>query len=320
VTSENFSDKMPLAAIVGPTASGKTKVAISVAKILQAEIISADSMLVYKHMDIGTAKPSTADRENIPHHLIDILEPWQEFSVAQYKKEALKVIDSMHIEERFPLMVGGTGLYINSVIYQMDFTDAGYDPELRLFLMEEFKRYGDHYLYEQLRRIDPTRAEKINPNDTKRVVRALEVYHLTGKPMSIYSQPDYLNEPKFNLAIFGLNMERSKLYQNIDKRVDQMLDNGFIEEVEKLKELGCSESMQSMQGLGYKQVFDYLKGRANISETIELIKRNTRRYAKRQLTWFRKDARICWINTDAFNSDEDIAKEIAQRLKDIFYF
>lgn len=320
MTLENSFDKKPLAVIVGPTASGKTKVSISLAKMINTEIISTDSMLIYRYMDIGTAKPSLLERENVPHHLIDILEPWHKFSVAQYQKIALNVIDDMHDRECFPLLVGGTGLYVNSVIYPMSFTDAGYDPALRLSIMEDAKKHGAQYLHERLRNIDPIKADTINPNDLKRIIRALEVYQMTGKPMSLYSQDNFRDAPKFRLALVGLDMNRSKLYQNIERRVDKMFEDGLIDEVKKLKEMGCNESMQSMQALGYKQALDYLEGSMSLSETIDLIKRNTRRYAKRQLTWFRRDKRIHWINTDDFGSAEEIAKEIAQQFKEIFHF
>jgi len=311
-------DKKPLAVIVGPTASGKTTVSTAVAKIMQGEVVSADSMLIYKYMDIGTAKPLLAERENVPHHLIDILEPWQEFSVAQYQKIALKTIDDTHGRGFLPILAGGTGLYINSVIYPMNFADAGYDPAFRLEMQEDLKKYGTHHLHERLRNIDPIKADAINPNDTKRTMRALEVYQLTGRPMSLNSQDNYRNESSFSLAIVGLNMERTKLYQNIDRRVDKMFENGLVEEVKTLKDMGCKDYFQSMQGLGYKQVLEYLEGRMNLSETIELVKRNTRRYAKRQLTWFRRDKRIYWVNTDDFENTHDIAKISASHLRRIF--
>jgi len=318
VTLGGLMDKKPLAVIVGPTASGKTKVSISLAKIMRAEIISADSMLIYKYMDIGTAKPILTERENVPHHLIDILEPWQEFSVAQYQKIALRTVDDTHERGFLPILVGGTGLYINSVIYPMNFADAGYDPALRAKMLEDLKKYGTHYLHERLRNIDQVKADAINPNDTKRIMRALEVYQLTGRPMSLNSQDNYRNESSFSLAIVGLNMERTKLYQNINRRVDKMFENGLVEEVKTLKNMGCKACMQSMQGLGYKQVLEYLEGRMNISETIELIKRNTRRYAKRQLTWFRRDKRIYWVNIDDVENAQDIAEISASHLRRIF--
>lgn len=314
----DYLDKKPLIVIVGPTASGKTKVSISLAKILRGEIISADSMLIYKHMDIGTAKPSLSERENIPHHLVDILEPQQEFSAAQFQKAAIRAIDGIHERGLLPIMVGGTGLYVNSVIYPMNFTDAGHDPALRASILEDEKKYGTQYLYEQLRNIDPAKADAINPNDTKRIVRALEVHRLTGNPMSFYNQNNYRNESRYRTAVIGLNIDRSKLYQNIDRRVDKMIEDGLIEEVKELKKMGCNSAAQSMQGLGYKQILEYLEGRINLSETIDLIKRNTRRFAKRQLTWFRRDKRIYWINTDDFESSEDIANAIAQYLKIFF--
>jgi len=318
VTFGDLMDKKPLIAIVGPTASGKTKVSIILAQIMQSEIISADSMLIFKYMDVGTAKPILTERENVPHHLIDILEPWQEFSVAQYQKIALSAIDNIHEKGLVPILVGGTGLYINSVIFPMNFTDAGYDPVLRLKMLDDIEKHGTNHLHERLRNVDPMKADTINPNDAKRIVRALEVYQLTGKPMSLFSQDNYRNESNYHLGIVGLNMDRSKLYQNIDRRVDRMFKDGLIEEVQTLKDMGCKACMQSMQGLGYKQVLGYLEGRMSLPETIELIKRNTRRYAKRQLTWFRRDKRIFWVNVDDFENAQDIAEIIAAHFRRIF--
>jgi len=311
-------DKKPLVVIAGPTAVGKTKVSIILAQMMQGEIISADSMLIYRNMDIGTARPSYEERENIPHHLIDILDPSQQFSVAQYQKMTLNIINEIHARNRLPIIVGGTGLYINSIIYPMNFTTAGFNPELRSNLLKDIEKYGSEYLFDRLKNIDPIKAEAINPNDTKRIVRALEVFQLTGKPMSVYSQDNYKNEPTFQLAIVGLNMERSILYQRIDQRVDEMFDEGLVEEVYTLKKLGCNVDMQSMQGLGYKQVLEYLEGRMSLSDTINLVKQNTRRYAKRQLTWFRRDKRIYWINTDDFSTAEVLAETIASYAKGIF--
>lgn len=320
MTLPDFSADKPLAAIVGPTASGKTKVSLSVAKMLKTEIVSADSMLIYKYMDIGTAKPTISERKDVVHHMIDILEPLQKFSVAQYQKAALDVIDSIIAKKKIPLLVGGTGLYLNSLLFPMSFTDAGFDPVVRQKLTNELIKHDSAFMHEVLNKVDPKRASEINPNDAKRIIRALEVYHVTGNPMSFYAQNYANDDPKFRMTLFGLQINRSHLYERIDRRVEKMFEEGLVDEVIKLKEIGCNESMQSMQGLGYKQILDYLEGKLTLIETKEIIKRNTRRYAKRQMTWFRSNERISWIKVEDYENEEEIANMIVKLLKDIFYF
>jgi len=303
-------DKIPLVIIVGPTAVGKTACAIELAKKLDGEIISADSMQIYKYMDIGTAKPTEEEKQGIPHHMMDFLDPSVDFSVAQFQQMAQEIIHQIHQRGKIPIVVGGTGLYVNSLIYPMNFTDACMDQEYRQKMQELAMEKGNAFLHGMLRECDPETAERLHPNDLRRIIRALEVYHLTGKTMSQFKQDFAQLESPYRLCMIGLTMNREKLYERINQRVDQMIQNGLVKEVRFLMDMGYKRDMISMQGLGYKEMFQYLEGELSLEEATEIIKRDTRRFAKRQYTWFRRDKRIKWVDVEKFNSKEELTKHL----------
>lgn len=294
--------------IVGPTASGKSVLGIKLAKALKGEIISGDSMQVYKYMDIGTAKVPPDEREGVPHHLIDILEPFEKYSVALFQKEAKRLITDINHKGNVPIIVGGTGLYIRSIIDPYDFSDFSFDLNYRIELEEIASQKGGEYLYKELEKIDSVASSKIHPNDLRRIIRALEVYKHTGKPISYYWERGREKPSQYSFLYYGLNMDRNLLYQRINERVDQMMARGLVDEVKKLLKMGFREST-AMQALGYKEIVWYLDGKISLDEAIYLIKRDTRRFAKRQLTWFRRDRRIKWFDSGK-NSLEKITEEI----------
>lgn len=294
--------------IAGPTASGKSLIGIEVSKRLNGEIISADSMQIYKNMDIGTAKITYEEMQGIPHHLIDVVYPNEEFSVAMYKKMAEHLINDIDSRGNLPVIVGGTGLYINSLTYELDFTEAVEDKEYRNYLQNLADEKGNEYVHNMLKEVNVEVAARIHPNNLKKVIRALEVTKLTGKTIDDYQLKQESKE--YNIAYIGLNMDRKTLYDRINLRVDKMFDMGLVDEVKKLKESGYNKNMPSMLAIGYKEVFDYLEGIYSLEEAKEIIKQNSRRYAKRQLTWFRRDERIHWINVDEFSSLDQIIKNI----------
>ncbi|MDO7787414.1 tRNA (adenosine(37)-N6)-dimethylallyltransferase MiaA [Desulforamulus aquiferis] len=302
----------PLIVIVGPTAAGKTDVAIELARMVRGEVVSADSMLVYRGMDIGTAKPTKEEMGGIPHHLMDVVEPDQEFSVARYQRLAEQSISGISDRGRLPLLVGGTGLYVRAVIDHYDFSEAPKDDGIREKLKIESENIGPVGMHAKLAEVDPITAGRLHPNDLRRVIRALEVYHQTGKPIS-QSENNKQSEPKYELHMFGLTMDRKLLYQRIEQRVDLMVKLGLVEEVKGL--MGKYGNMgTAMQGLGYKEIALYLEGKTSLEEALELLKRNTRRFAKRQLTWFRADKRIKWIELEKFNNKKEVANEIGQQI------
>ncbi|MBS4207514.1 tRNA (adenosine(37)-N6)-dimethylallyltransferase MiaA [Bacillus sp. FJAT-50079] len=280
--------------IVGPTAVGKTKLSIDAAKAFDGEIISGDSMQIYKGMDIGTAKIKKSEMEGIPHHLIDIKEPEEAFSVAEFQSLVRKKITEIHGRGKMPIIVGGTGLYIQAVLYDYQFTDSEGDLEYRGKLEAQVEKGNGDQLYEQLKAIDPDSAAKIHPNNYRRVIRALEVYHSTGKTMSD-AQVHQTSEMLYDAAIIALTMEREILYDRINKRVDIMLDEGLLQEVKRLYDAGI-KNVQSVQAIGYKELYAYLDGEITFDEAIELLKKNSRNYAKRQLTWFRNKISASWFD------------------------
>lgn len=295
--------------LLGPTGVGKTDISIKLAqKIPNMEIISADSMQIYKYMDIGTAKPDKTILKSIKHHMIDIIEPSENFDVIQYSKLTVKIILDIFKRGKIPILMGGSGLYISSIINPL-FIGPAKNIEYRKILEEEAKIHGKKYLHEKLSKIDPVSASKIEPNDLRRIIRALEVYKSTGKTIS-YLQKKVLNEnPKFKYHIIGLKRSRESLYRRINLRVDKMIKGGFIEEARMLKKMGYKEDLNSMQGLGYKQVNKYFNGIYSQEEAIDLIKIETRHYAKRQMTWFNnKIKNIEWIDLDEYDEDEIISK------------
>ncbi|MDD3653636.1 MAG: tRNA (adenosine(37)-N6)-dimethylallyltransferase MiaA [Desulfotomaculaceae bacterium] len=308
----------PLLVITGPTATGKSEVAVQVAGKVGGEIVSADSMLVYRHMDIGTAKPSQADMRGIPHHLISIIEPDQDYSVAVYQKQAREVIADIYKRGKLPILAGGTGLYIRSVIDHYDFTGACRDEALRARLLKEAERYGFELLHNRLSEVDRQTADKLHPRDARRVIRALEVYYLTGRPLSSYQKKKEDIKPLYNLVVYGLMMERKALYQRIEQRVEAMIEAGLVEEVQRLLIAGYSARLTSMQGLGYKEILLFLNGEISLPRAVELLKRNTRRFAKRQLTWFRRDERIRWLETGSVMRLDAVAQEIARGIEGVF--
>jgi tRNA dimethylallyltransferase len=305
----------PLLAIVGPTATGKTDVSVLVARQMKAEIISADSMLVYRHMDIGTAKPSLEERGGIPHYMIDVTDPDGQYSVAVYSRQVEQVLQDLAARNKLPLLVGGTGLYVKAVVDGYHFSEAGVSPALRQKLMDECEALGREALHSRLSQVDPASAARLHVNDVKRVIRALEVYYLSGRTISSSSG----NRPQDgkNLLICGLTMDRSVLYQRIEKRVDRMIGDGLANEVRSLLDKGYSQELTSMQGLGYKEIVQYLKGVLSLEEAVDLLKKRTRNFAKRQLTWFRRDHRIRWIDVGGRNPG-DVAAEITSMAEGVF--
>ena len=301
--------------IAGPTAIGKTAISISLAKNLQGEIISADSMQIYKHMDIGSAKISTDDMQQIPHHLIDIIEPSEKFSVSDFKNLAENYISEITSRKKLPILAGGTGLYINSLIYNYDFTDAAKDESYRDELQNLAETNGKEYVHSLLKNIDALSYNRLYPNDLKRVIRALEVYKITGAPISFYNNRSSIYDIPYNINYFVLTMDRSKLYEKINSRIDLMLEEGLVNEIIALKNMGYTSDMQAMKGIGYKEILYYLQGEITYDNAVNMIKQGTRNYAKRQLTWFRKDDRVTWIDKDTFKSDVEIVEYITHIIK-----
>lgn len=296
--------------ILGPTASGKTKLSIELAKNINGEIVSADSMQIYKYMDIGTAKPTEEEKQGIEHYLIDEITPDEEFSVARFQQLAIKYIDDIIKREKVPIVSGGTGLYIDSLIYNIEFGDTICDWELRENLKREALEKGNEYLHNKLKEIDPEAAEKIHMNNVKRVIRAIEVYTYTQKTISMHQKESRKNPSKYRFTIFGLTMEREKLYERINQRVDQMIEKGLVQEVKKLIEMGYDKSTIAMQGIGYKEILSYLRGEISLDEAIYVLKRNTRHYAKRQFTWFNRMKDVNWINLDQNPNLQEIIKNV----------
>jgi tRNA dimethylallyltransferase len=292
--------------LVGPTAIGKTKVAVYLAGRLNAEIISCDSMQVYKGMDIGTQKPAATQREKTPHYMIDIVSPCRNFSVAEFRKKALGYIKLIHRSKRIPIFVGGTALYMKAIIDGL-FKGPAADRTLRNRLLKQEKFHGKGFLYNKLIEADPVSAKEIHPNDTRRIIRALEVYYKTKKPISELKKKTKGLTDKYEVRIFALNRNRHQLYSDIDKRVDKMFRQKLIEECRCLKKKRLS--LTASQALGYKEVFAYLDSKIPLRQTKELIKKNTRHFAKRQLAWFRNDRRVVWVDTDN-KTPKEVARAI----------
>ena len=302
----------PLVLIVGPTATGKSAVAMGIAKKLGGEIISGDSTQVYRGLNIGTAKASWEERKVIPHHLIDINGPEEPFSVAEFQQKATQAIQEIRQRGRLPILVGGTGLYIRSVVDPYEFAEIETDSELRRSLQQELLKVGKAEMHRRLALVDPQSAERIHPEDVRRVIRALEVFRLTNQPLSHFHHLKNSLPSKYNAVWIGLNLDRTQLYQRIERRVDQMIEAGLIDEVQGLLEQGVDPNSNSMQALGYKEMVGFLKGEYSLAIAIELIKRNTRRFAKRQLTWFRRDARIYWFDVGVEVNQEVLTEKICQ--------
>jgi tRNA dimethylallyltransferase len=297
--------KKPLIILTGPTAVGKTKASIGLAKALNGEIISADSMQVYKRMDIGSAKIRPEEMQGIKHYLIDELEPDEEFHVVRFQEMAKKALEEIYAKNKIPIVVGGTGFYIQALLYDIDFTENEEDTEYRKELEQLAVEKGADALHEMLRKVDPESAEAIHANNVKRVIRALEFHKQTGGKISEHNEQERAKSSPYDFCYFVLNDERERLYERINLRIDQMLDDGLVEEVMSLKDQGYTKEMVSMQGLGYKEVLDYLNGNCTLEEAIYILKRDTRHFAKRQLTWFRHERDVIWVSKNEHNYDED---------------
>ena len=300
--------------IVGPTAVGKTYVSVELAKKLSTEIISADSMQIYKQMDIGTAKVSKDEMHGISHHMIDIVNPDESYSVSDFKEDSEKIIDNMILNNHIPIIVGGSGLYVNSLIYDLDFGKAKSDEKLRDYYTYYHREHGEDALYDKLQKIDPESALKIHKNNVKRVIRALEVYDITGSKFSELNTDIRKQRNKYECIFVGLSMDRKTLYERINQRVDKMISDGLIEEVKKLLDKGYHKDLVSMQGIGYKEIIDYLEGSLSFEEAINILKRNTRRFAKRQYTWFLRDENVKWFDIKGINEIDLTVDEIYKHL------
>ena len=296
--------KKPLIVLTGPTAVGKTKLSISLAKAVGGEIISADSMQVYKYMDIGSAKITPEEMQGVPHYLVDALMPEEEFHIVRFQQMAKEAMKQIYANGHIPILVGGTGFYIQAVTRDIDFTQAEIEDGYRSGLEALAKEKGVSYLHQMLAEVDPKSAEEIHENNVKRVIRALEFYHQNKTPISAHNEEQQERISPYNLAYFVLNAPRELLYKRIDRRVDEMLSGGLIKEVEHLKDMGYHRGMVSMQGLGYKEILAYLDGEMPLEEAVRILKRDTRHFAKRQLTWFRREPETTWVNKDAFAYDD----------------
>ena len=296
----------PLIILAGPTAVGKTALSIRLAKTAGAEIISADSMQVYRHMDIGSAKITKEEMAGVPHYLVDVLEPEEEFNVVRFQQMAKEAADKIWAKGKIPLVVGGTGFYIQALLYDIDFTENDGDESYRRKLEQKASdEQGACELYEMLKTADPGSAREIHPHNIKRVIRALEFYHQTGRKISEHNETQRRKESPYNYAYFVLTDDRGRLYERIDRRVDLMMEQGLLGEVRRLKERGVRRNSTAMQGLGYKELYAYLDGEYPLDEAVRIIKRDTRHFAKRQLTWFKREKDVIWADRSLIGQDED---------------
>lgn len=306
----------PLIVLTGPTAVGKTALSIQLAKAVDGEILSADSMQVYRGMDIGSAKIRPAEMEDVPHHLIDILDPAEEFNVVVFQKLCKQAIEGVYRRGHIPILTGGTGFYIQAVLKDVDFTENQENTEYRRQLEALAEKEDPQALHRMLAAVDPASARAIHANNIKRVIRALEFYQMTGQRISAHNEQEAGKEAAYRSCYFVLNDNREKLYQRIEQRVDQMLAEGLVEEVQRLIDRGCRRDMVSMQGLGYKEILDYLSGEITLEEAVYRIKRDTRHFAKRQLTWFRREREVIWLNKPDYGYDDSrILEAMRQHLQ-----
>ncbi len=297
--------KQPLIILTGPTASGKTALSVELAKRIGGEIISADSMQVYRHMDVGSAKVTVEEMDGVPHHLTDVLDPQDSFNVFVFQEMAKEAMKKIYANGHIPIVAGGTGFYIQALLYDIDFTENDGDMEYRHKLETMASEQGPEVLHAMLKEVDPPSAEAIHANNVKRVIRALEFYEKTGQRISDHNEEERQKESPYNFAYYVLNMDRAKLYSRIDQRVDKMLQDGLEEEVKNLKAMGCTREMVSMQGLGYKEILDYLNGELSLDEAVYILKRDTRHFAKRQLTWFKREKEVTWVTQEDFSFDRE---------------
>lgn len=308
--------KKQMVILTGPTAVGKTALSIELAKRINGAVISADSMQVYKHMDIGSAKIMPEEMRGIKHYLIDEFEPDEEFHVVRFVERAKHCLEEIYVDGKIPIIAGGTGFYIQALLYDIDFTEQEGDPAYRAFLEQLAIKKGADYLHGLLRTVDPASADAIHANNIKRVIRALEFYHLSGRRISEHNEKERQKTSPYNFAYFVLTDDRAHLYERIDRRVDLMVEQGLVDEVRHLKDMGYHKEMVSMQGLGYKEILSYLDGEMTLEEAIYIIKRETRHFAKRQLTWFRRERDVIWFDKDAYHyNEEQILADMLQVLK-----
>ncbi len=293
--------KKPIVVLTGPTAVGKTELSIQLAKVIGGEIISADSMQVYKHMDVGSAKITPEEMDGVCHYLVDELEPFDEFHVVKFQEYAQKYLNEIYAHGKIPIIAGGTGFYIQALLNDIDFTEQESDSAYRKELEALAEEHGNQYLHDRLKEVDPESAEAIHPNNRKRVIRALEFYQETGRKISEHNAKEQMRTSPYNFAYFVLNDERSHLYKRIDARVDKMIEDGLEAEVRRLKEMGCTKDMVAMQGIGYKEMLSYLDGSYSLEEAVYIIKRETRHFAKRQITWFKRERDVIWLNKNEFD-------------------
>lgn len=311
----NEKKKRPLLILTGPTAVGKTDLSIALAKKINGAVISADSMQVYRGMDIGSAKVTPEEMQGVPHYLIDVLAPEDEFHVVRFQEMAKEALQEIYEKKQIPIIAGGTGFYIQALLYDIDFTEQDEDTALRNHYAQLAEEYGNAYLHEMLRQVDPVSAEMIHANNVKRTIRALEYFEKTGEPISRHNEEERAKESPYDFRYFVLTDERAHLYERIDHRVDLMLEAGLVEEVKRLRAQGCHKGMVSMQGLGYKEILSWLEGEISYEEAVYLLKRDTRHFAKRQLTWFRRERDVIWLNKPDYDYDDsrildDILKNI----------
>ena len=309
--SEN--KKKPMIILTGPTAVGKTDLSIQLAKAIDGEIISADSMQVYCHMDIGSAKVTPEEMDGVPHHLIDVLEPEEEFNVVVFQKLAKEALTDIYERGHIPIIVGGTGFYIQALLYDIDFTENDGDTAIREELEELAQMKGAGYLHQMLQEIDPESAAAIHQNNVKRVIRAIEFYRQTGTKISLHNEQERVKQSPYQFLYYVLNTDRKTLYERIDRRVDLMMEHGLVDEVKRLADMGCTRDMVSMQGLGYKEILDYLSGEITLEEAVYILKRDTRHFAKRQITWFKRERDVRWLELEQFQNDR---KKVLEHILD----
>lgn len=309
--SEN--KKNPMIILTGPTAVGKTDLSIQLAKAMNGEIISADSMQVYRHMDIGSAKVTPEEMDGVPHHLIDVLEPEEEFNVVVFQKLAKEALTGIYERGHIPIIVGGTGFYIQALLYDIDFTENDGDTAIRRELEKLAQTQGAGCLHQMLQEIDPESAAAIHQNNVKRVIRAIEFYRQTGKKISLHNEQEREKQSPYQFLYYVLDTDRKTLYERIDRRVDLMMEHGLVDEVKHLADMGCTRDMVSMQGLGYKEILDYLSGEISLEEAVYILKRDTRHFAKRQITWFKRERDVRWLELEQFQNDR---KKVLEHILD----
>ena len=309
--SEN--KKKPMIILTGPTAVGKTDLSIQLAKAINGEIISADSMQVYRHMDIGSAKVTPEEMDGVPHHLIDVLEPEEEFNVVVFQKLAKEALTGIYERGHIPIIVGGTGFYIQALLYDIDFTENDGDTAIRMELEKLAQTQGAGCLHQMLQEIDPESAAAIHQNNVKRVIRAIEFYRQTGKKISLHNEQEREKQSPYQFLYYVLDTDRKTLYERIDRRVDLMMEHGLVDEVKHLADMGCTRNMVSMQGLGYKEILDYLSGEIPLEEAVYILKRDTRHFAKRQITWFKRERDVRWLELEQFQNDR---KKVLEHILD----